>query len=171
MTSETSVTHILPAMPVLRGERISLRGIELDQAAAIIDIAVYDGVFATNEAEAAVTLKRIHADIARGESLHWGIFMNDTHEIAGTCGYYRGYPGNSGEIGYLLKPGHRSRGLMTEALKLIIPFGFEALKLERVVAYTAPDNQASIAVLGRLGFTEVKNTDTDRKFVLTSWGQ
>jgi ribosomal-protein-alanine N-acetyltransferase len=159
--------HFFAKMPILSGERITLRGLDISDAAAIIDIAVYDGVFATNEAEAAAILKLIHADIANGESLHWGIFMNETKEAAGTCGYHRGFAGNNGEIGYILKDSHRGKGLMTEAVQLVAAFGFEKLELDKVIAYTDPDNFASVAVLQRAGFTEVQTADRDRKFVMS----
>jgi [ribosomal protein S5]-alanine N-acetyltransferase len=169
MNSHNDPTQpIFSKMPLLSNERMTLRGLELSEAAAILDIAVYDGVFATNENQAAQTLERINADIAKGESLHWGIFLNETNEIAGTCGYYRGFAENSGEIGYILKESQRGKGLMTAAVQLLVDFGLKTLKLDKVIAYTDPSNSASIAVLQRTGFTEVQATDEDRKFVMSS---
>jgi [ribosomal protein S5]-alanine N-acetyltransferase len=161
---------IFSIMPLLSNERITLRGLELSNAAAIFEIAVYDGVFATNEKEAAHTLERINTDIAKGESLHWGIFLNETNEIAGTCGYYRGFAENSGEIGYILKENQRGKGLMTDAVQLLVDFGFKTLKLDQVIAYTDPSNFASVAVLQRAGFSEVQAADGDRKFVMSRKG-
>jgi ribosomal-protein-alanine N-acetyltransferase len=168
MTSNNDTTRpIFSKMPVLSNDRITLRGLELSDAAAILDIAVYDGVFARTETEAAYTLERINADIAKGESLHWGIFLNESDEIAGTCGYYRGFAENSGEVGYILKAGQRGKGLMTEAVRLVVDFGFKTLKLDHVTAYTDPSNFASVSVLQRAGFTEVEATNEDRKFIIS----
>jgi [ribosomal protein S5]-alanine N-acetyltransferase len=169
MTFDNDPTRpIFSKMPVLSNDRITLRGLEPSDAAALMDIAVYDGVFATNEKEAAATLKRIDGDIAKGESLHWGIFLNGTDEIAGTCGYYRGFAENSGEIGYILKEGQRGKGLMTAAVQLLVDFGFNTLKLDKVIAYTDPSNFASVAVLQRAGFTEVQASEGDRKFIISN---
>jgi [ribosomal protein S5]-alanine N-acetyltransferase len=168
MTAESPANkHFFAKIPRLSSKRILLRGVELHEAGDIIDIAVYDGVFAANQAEAVDILTRINADIANGESIHWGIFIKETNQIGGTCGYYRGYAGNSGEVGYILKSDFRGLGLMTEAIKLVVQFGFETLRLEKVVAYTDPNNFASMAVLQRAGFIEIKNADVDRKFIIS----
>jgi RimJ/RimL family protein N-acetyltransferase len=54
---------------------------------------------------------------------------------------------------------------MTEAVKLIVDFGFVTLKLSGVVAYTDPTNQASLFVLKRAGFIEVNSENDDLKLV------
>ena len=169
MNPNNDQTHsAFSKIPVLSNHRITLRGLELSEAAAIIDISVYNGVFATNETEAAHILEQINADIAKGESLHWGIFLNGTDEIAGTCGYYRGFAENSGEIGYILRESYRGKGLMTEAVQLLVDFGFKTLKLDQIIAYTDLSNSASAAVLQRAGFTEVQAADGDRKFIISN---
>jgi ribosomal-protein-alanine N-acetyltransferase len=169
MTFDNDPTRaIFSKMPVLSNDRITLRGLERSDAAALMDIAIYDGVFATNEKESAGMLERIYSDIAKGESLHWGIFLNGTDEIAGTCGYYRGFAENSGEIGYILKEGQRGKGLMTAAVQLLVDFGFNTLKLDKVIAYTDPSNFASVAVLQRAGFIEVQASEGDRKFIISN---
>jgi RimJ/RimL family protein N-acetyltransferase len=54
---------------------------------------------------------------------------------------------------------------MTEAVKLIVDFGFAVLKLNQVVAYTSPTNLASQSVLKRVGFREVASENDDLKLV------
>lgn len=85
--------------------------------------------------------------------------MKNTDELVGTCGYYRGYVKNSGEISYLLKISHRGLGIMKEAVKLIVNFGFDFLKLNSAVAYTNSNNPASIAVLENAGFKKAENAN------------
>jgi ribosomal-protein-alanine N-acetyltransferase len=102
--------------------------------------------------------------VENGESLHWGIFLKDSSELVGTCGYYRGFSRNNGEIGYILRPMYRGRGIMTEAVKLIVAFGFDTLKLETVVAYTSRENLASSEVLQKAGFKKGKSEQADFKF-------
>lgn len=151
-------------IPVLSNHRLILKEMERADVASIIEISVYDGVFAKNEADAAHMLEQINADVANGESLHWGIFLKDTNELVGTCGYYRGFAGNCGEIGYLLRTSYRGLGIMTEAVSLIVSFGFEKLKLNTLVAYTSPANSASMAVLQRVGFGKVNSEGSAIKF-------
>ena len=44
---------------------------------------------------------------------------------------------------------------MTEAVSAIVQFGFRQLELQQVVAYTKPDNPASVKVLQKAGFRKV----------------
>ncbi len=166
MTSETNrIKHYFERVPVLSNHRLVLREIEPNDALLIAEISAYDGAFATNEAEALRILEKIKADRAKGEAVHWGICLKESNEVVGTCGYYRGYPGNVGEIGYVLRTAYRGQGIMTEAVKLIVDFGLDTMKLSNVVAYTSPTNLASIAVLKRTGFHEVKSENDNLKFV------
>jgi RimJ/RimL family protein N-acetyltransferase len=55
------------------------------------------------------------------------------------------------EIGYWLGAAHRGHGIMTRAVKALINFSFDTLKLEKVFAVTHLDNPASEAVLHRAG--------------------
>ncbi|MCU0434789.1 MAG: GNAT family N-acetyltransferase [Bacteroidia bacterium] len=57
------------------------------------------------------------------------------------------------EIGYLISDlAFRQKGLMSEALKAMIDYGFSAMKLHRIEAFTADDNFASIRLLEKNGF-------------------
>ena len=165
MASEQNINkHYFEKIPVLSSDRLVLKEIQPHEVAAIVEISVYDGTFAKDESEAIHILEKINLDVADGEALHWGIFLKNTSDLAGTCGYYRGYANNSGEIGYILRPSFYGLGIMTEAVNLIVNFGFDILKLQSVVAYTDPTNSASIAVLQRAGFNKVRNEGADLKF-------
>jgi len=154
-------------MPILSNDRLILRSVGFDEILSIIEISVYNGKFAKNEEEAIHILKQINADVANGESFHWGIYLKEESELVGTCGYYRGFADNIGEIGYLLKISYRGLGIMTEAVKLIVDFGFDRLRLKKVVGYTSMTNPASIAVLKRVGFKKVRSHIVDLKSELS----
>lgn len=55
-------------------------------------------------------------------------------------------------IGYYLDRELNGRGLMTEAVLLVVRFGFERAGLHRVQAGVMPRNVASARVLAKLGF-------------------
>ena len=55
------------------------------------------------------------------------------------------------EIGYSLARAHWGQGLATEALSAILAYSFRTLALHRVIAVTDCRNQASVALLERLG--------------------
>ena len=57
-------------------------------------------------------------------------------------------------LGYLLGAGFTGSGYMTEAVRLVLRFAFRYLKLHRVEANVQPDNEPSLAVLRRCGFSK-----------------
>jgi len=57
-------------------------------------------------------------------------------------------------LGYWLAEKYQGRGYMHEALSLVIDYGFDQLALHRFNASCLPENNRSIALLQRLGFSE-----------------
>lgn len=57
-------------------------------------------------------------------------------------------------LGYYLFEKYTGKGLMTEAIELILRHAFKNLKLHRVEANVQPDNLSSIAVLKRCNFSK-----------------
>ena len=53
--------------------------------------------------------------------------------------------------------GHRRQGYATEAGQALIDYGFQQLKLRRIVAMTRADNAASIGVMRKLGMRIERN--------------
>lgn len=148
-----------------------LRRVLPEDAPDVREISFYDGVPAADDDQARAMLARIDGDMAAGVGLHWGIAPVGASRLAGTVGFYRGYPDNVGEVGYALCAAYRGRGLMTEAVRLAVAFGFERLRLAAVVAYTAPDNLASQAVLARVGFVAVPHPGPERAYRLEPPGR
>ena len=56
------------------------------------------------------------------------------------------------ELGYLLLPEARGRGVMTRVVRLLTAHALDDLGLARVQALVHPDNGPSIRVLERAGF-------------------
>lgn len=80
----------------------------------------------------------------------------ETKEAIGQCGYHKWYVEHQrAELGYnMSKENRKQMGYMTEALKPILQYGFDIMKLNRIEAYTSPENTASIKLLERKGFTK-----------------
>lgn len=57
-------------------------------------------------------------------------------------------------LGYWMGREHAGKGLMTEAVGMIVPFVFDTLGLHRIHAAFLPDNVASRRVLEKNGFRE-----------------
>ena len=60
------------------------------------------------------------------------------------------------EVGWVLMPAARGRGVATEAGRACLEWGFRDFALPYVTAMIAPDNDASIAVARRLGMTPLR---------------
>ena len=61
------------------------------------------------------------------------------------------------EVGYRLMKAFWNQGYATEAARALIDYGFEQLKLDRIVAITHPDNAASQRVLEKCGLRREGN--------------
>ena len=65
------------------------------------------------------------------------------------------------EIGWRLAVDHWSKGYATEAARLALGYGFEALGLAEIVSFTAATNLRSRAVMERLGMQRNPMDDFD----------
>ncbi|WP_035567188.1 GNAT family N-acetyltransferase [Hymenobacter sp. IS2118] len=141
--------------PQLSDDTVLLRQIAPHEVAQLIDISFYDAVAATTQAQAAAMLARIDEDYRAGNTIHWGIEAIATHQLVGTCGYYRGFEQEQGELGCVLLAPFRGRGYMARALQLAVAFGKTELALQRIVSITGNNNFPAIRLLQGLNFRQV----------------
>ncbi|MFD2969253.1 GNAT family N-acetyltransferase [Sphingobacterium bambusae] len=156
--------------PLLADERVSLREIVNEDLHALMEISYYDGQQAQNVLEAEQMLDRIRLDYQRGDSLHWAIVDTNSGKIVGTCGYYRGFANNAGELGCILLAPYRGQGYMSAALSLAIAFGQQNMALERIWAATDRSNAAAQALLARLHFVQGKSMGSEDELLYEYWG-
>jgi ribosomal-protein-alanine N-acetyltransferase len=138
--------------PNLKSNRIELREIHLEDAAAIQEILFYDQKAAANVEEAVNILKKVDLNYREGSGINWGIVIPETNEIAGTIGFYRGFDNVTGEIGFVTKEKFRRQGYTLESVLRLVEFGYQKMKLKKIIAYTNPENFASQNLLKRAGF-------------------
>jgi RimJ/RimL family protein N-acetyltransferase len=69
----------------------------------------------------------------------------------GMCGLLKRDTLADVDIGFAFLPRFRARGYAREAAQATLAYGFDVLGLKRIVATTAPDNEASGVLLGRIG--------------------
>ena len=74
--------------------------------------------------------------------------------MIGTCGFTRfDYENNAAEVGYVINPEYRGRGIAPEALARVLEFGFTELKLNRIEARYIVGNEVSRRVMEKCGMT------------------
>ncbi|MEX1140493.1 MAG: GNAT family protein [Bacteroidota bacterium] len=88
----------------------------------------------------------------RHESQALGIWYRG--ELCGIISFHRiDWPNNATMVGYWLSAEFQGKGIMTEACKAFVDFGFAQLGLHRIEIRCAPGNLKSRAIPERLGFT------------------
>ncbi len=146
--------------PQLTTENLILRETKLADVPAIFQIFADDEVTKYHDLETATSLEQVQFIIERRadrfknqQGIRWGIAKKEDNIIIGSCGYSIKNHFQV-EIGYELARGYWRKGLMTEALRTIIHWGFHQLNLNRIEAFVMLENTASIKLLGNLRFVE-----------------
>jgi ribosomal-protein-serine acetyltransferase len=97
-------------------------------------------------------IKRWLQKLADNDGMVFGIFYQG--EFAGWINYHfwNWYAGRT-ELGYWLGVDFQGKGIMTRAVQATTTYALTTLKLNRVDALVDVNNEASAAVVKRLGFT------------------
>ena len=101
-------------------------------------------------------LRRYSRDARDDVGYAFLVFLKDGGNLVGgitVSGVRRGVT-QSASIGYWMGERFAGRGLMTDAVRAILPWLFETMRLHRVEAACLPTNAPSKALLRRVGFTE-----------------
>ena len=108
---------------------------------------------------------KFQAGLHRPESKRlwmWATIYKPEGRYIGRCGVYPHFgPADSiipgeGTLGFYLARAYWGRGLATEAGRAFVSFGFDELRLSRMVTAVQVGNDASVRVLEKLGFVLVR---------------
>jgi ribosomal-protein-alanine N-acetyltransferase len=88
--------------------------------------------------------------------LSFQLIDKESGKIIGACGFHTWNVQHArAEIGYAItNESYKRKGLMKEAMKAIIDYGFRKMHLNRIEALIGPDNVASLRLARAFGFTE-----------------
>lgn len=96
-------------------------------------------------------LKNVQSLSVQGLDYSFNIFDEDA--IIGRVGlHYINKPNKTANIGYWLLPDRQGKGLITDAVRIIINIGFDNFDLNRLEIKAAVQNKRSRAIPERLGF-------------------
>lgn len=149
--------------PELKTQRLLLRKLEITDANEIFFLRSNENVLrylgkepAKTISEAEEFIRQINNNIDKNESILWGIaLLNDPSVIIGTICLWNFKTENfRGEIGYILHPEYWRKGIMKEAIKAVVDYGFNNLGLHSMEALLSSENVASSALLESNGFVK-----------------
>ena len=147
--------------PTLRTERLTLR--EITQADAPALLAIHGDAdamrwYGTDPISSLEQAREMVETFARWRSLpapgvRWGLARREDDALIGSLGLFKWNRGwRSCTLVYELARARQGQGLMSEALRAALAWGFEHMELNRIEAQVHPDNQASQLLLERLDF-------------------
>jgi ribosomal-protein-alanine N-acetyltransferase len=95
-----------------------------------------------------------HAPAAEsGKALTWAVATANDDRVIGAIGMHLTPEHRRAEIGYWLATPFWGQGVMSDAARTVIPYGFETLGLHRIQATCLPHNVGSYRVMEKAGMT------------------
>ncbi|MEM8673085.1 MAG: GNAT family N-acetyltransferase [Cyanobacteria bacterium P01_G01_bin.67] len=149
----------LTSFPYLETKQLQLRQATQEDIEAIFIIfsdpkvtQFHDLNTFTHPDEAKKVIERRTKVFESGLGIRWVIIHKQSHCPIGSCGFTWHREVNAAEIGYELKSQFWRKGIMSEALRAILQFGFNSREIQFIIAEIMLKNVASRKLLEKLGF-------------------
>ncbi|MED1205766.1 GNAT family N-acetyltransferase [Heyndrickxia acidicola] len=147
--------RLIERLPKLETERLMLRKIRTDdmedmfEYCSMEDVAAYVNWHAHQSIE---DTKVFLNHIVEQKTVFFGIEYKENHKLIGTINFVSwNQKHQKAEIAYILSKLYWRKGIITEAIKAIIQFGFTTMNLERIEARCIEDNLGSEGVMKKAG--------------------
>lgn len=156
---------------VIATERLWLREHVPEDAEAIFEIGrdplvqryTGDPCLTSVEETRAMLCERPIADYARYGFGRWAVVLKESSRLIGMAGLKFLPEFGDVDVGYRLLPSFWGMGLATEASQACVIFGFETLKLPRIIGLVDPANVGSVRVLEKSGLSFEAMIDVDAR--------
>ncbi len=160
---EKTVKRVFTKIPTLMTARLTLRGMKTMDSYDMYEYACRQDVtrYLTWQPHPSRDYTKDYLDYIgkcyrNGEFFDWAVIWcadGDMYrKMIGTCGFTRfDFDNNSAEVGYVINPEFRGRGVAPEALSRVLEFGFRELKLNRIEARYMVGNEVSRRVMEKVG--------------------
>ncbi|SFL57823.1 ribosomal-protein-alanine N-acetyltransferase [Gracilibacillus orientalis] len=155
------VEDVFSHLPTLETKRLLLRQVSLDD---VHDIYAYGSneevskyvTWETHKSldETQAFVEYIMSRYKSNSIAPWAIELKKNHKMIGTIDFvsWDTYQ-HIAEVGYVISQNYWSKGIVTEAAKEIIKFGFNHMDLERIQAKCLVENIGSARVMEKAGMT------------------
>ena len=146
---------------ILETDRLSLRDLTDDDAAFINALLntpkflkyIGDRNVRSDEDAREFIVNRYMASYASNGYGLWAVGTKDGTPV-GMCGFVKREYFDEPDIGFAFLPEHERKGYGYESAAATMTYGREKLGFTKVLAITSLDNEASVALLAKLGFTD-----------------
>jgi len=157
--------------PTLSTQRLLLREITPADAKSIFALRSDFQVTRFNNAHPYTVLQQAYdlivafrEDFKDKKTIRWGITIKDDNAVVGVIGYnYWNKADSRASVGYDLAKAYWGNGYITEAMRMVVAFGFHQMMLNRIEAECGDFNPASMRVLEKLNF-DVEGRQRERFF-------
>ncbi|TMW71872.1 GNAT family N-acetyltransferase [Alteribacter natronophilus] len=147
-------------LPVLETARLRLRPFQLEDAPDLFSYASSALVSRFLPWEAHRTLSDSEEFVSfilkqyeEGRPAPWAVELKETGNVIGTIDFVAWFPEHRrAELGFVLSEEYWGRGLIAEAARRVIAYGFDYLDLVKIKAPAITENVQSRRVLEKLGF-------------------
>src|SRR5215210_2564555 len=155
------IEDVFANLPNIETERLLLRKMRIEDAQDLFeyardqDVARYTTWAPHSSVEdSKAYLRRIMDLYAAREVSEWGLVHKADARLIGTCGFIDWTPYHArAEVGYAMSQRYWGQGIMTEAVREVIRFGFEVMMLNRVEARCIVANIGSARVMEKCGMS------------------
>ena len=145
--------------PILQTERLILRSLTLEDAPDVQRLAGEYDVAATlsnmphpyEDGMAEEWMRSCSEKFEKNEALNFAITLKTEKQFIGGIEIRLDPEIENGELGFWIGKPYWGCGYCTEAAKVVVAYGFEVLKLDRICAYYFEHNLASGRVLQKIG--------------------
>jgi RimJ/RimL family protein N-acetyltransferase len=146
-------------MIILETKRLVLRKLSVDDAEFVLELLnepsflryIGDRGVRNLEDAAQYILNRLVASYERNGFGLYLVELKDGGIPIGISGLVKRDTLPDPDIGFAFLPAHWSKGYAVESAVAIMKYAQETLKLDRILAITSPDNDASAKLLGKIG--------------------
>lgn len=167
----------MPGPVFLEGEAVDLRTIEEEDLAfmqeAVNDPSVWRGIGYPKPVNMEQEREFFEEQVCNDDWVNL-LVATDAETPVGTVGFTRiDLDRDKGELGYWIAPAHQNEGYGTEAVELLVDYGFEQRAFHRIEARVTEFNDPSRRLLESVGFahegTLRENEFVDGEYRNTRW--
>jgi ribosomal-protein-alanine N-acetyltransferase len=154
------------SLPVIEGERVVLRTPQMADYSEWAALREQSRAFLTpweptwpvddlSRGAFRRRLKRYAEDLRADQAYSFLLFRKEDDVLIGglTLANIRRGVAQAGSVGYWMGMPYAGQGFMSAAVRAMVPFAFDTLRLHRLEAACIPTNTASVRLLERTGFT------------------